>query len=64
MSRAAIVRSDGDKRLTSTKVDFEVVDFRGAVIARTERGTLQSHEIVGDLTVPRGTPLKVFEHRC
>ena len=58
-----VARCDGDKRLTSTSGAIDVVDARGAVTARTESGAQRFHRIDGDLTVLRGTPLEVSEHR-
>ncbi len=58
-----VARSDGDKRLSSTSGTIEVVDSRGAVIARTDSGAQRFLRIEGDLTVLRGTALAVSEHR-
>ncbi len=58
-----VARCDGDKRLTSTSGAIDVVDARGAVIARTESGAQRFFRIEGDLTVLRGTRLEVSEHR-
>lgn len=58
-----VARSHGEKWLTSTSGAIEVVDARGAVIARTNSGGQRFHRIDGDITVLRGTPLEVSEHR-
>jgi hypothetical protein len=58
-----VARSDGDKRLSSTSGAMEVVDSRGAVTARTESGAQRFHRVDGDVTVLRGTPLEISEHR-
>ena len=58
-----VARSDGDKRLASTSGTIEVVDSRGAVIARTRSGAQRFRRIEGDLTVLRGTTRAVSEHR-
>ncbi len=58
-----VARSDGDKRLTTTSGAIEVVESRGAVTARTDGGAQRFHRVTGDLTVLRGTPLEVSEHR-
>ena len=58
-----VSRSDGDKRLSSTSGAMEVVDSRGAVTARTESGAQRFHRVDGDVTVLRGTPLEISEHR-
>ena len=58
-----VAHSDGDKRLSSTSGAIEVIESRGAVVARTESGAQRFHRIEGDVTVLRGTPLEVSEHR-
>ena len=58
-----MAHSDGDKRLSSTSGAIEVIESRGAVVARTESGAQRFHRIEGDVTVLRGTPLEVSEHR-
>ena len=58
-----VARCYGDKRLISTSGAIEVVDSRGAVIARTRSGAQRFHRVEGDLTVLRGTTLAVTEHR-
>ena len=58
-----VARSHGDKRLTATSGAIDVVDSRGAVIARTGSGAQRFLRVDGDLTVLRGTPVEVSEHR-
>lgn len=58
-----VARSDGAKGLSSTSGALEVLDSRGAVIARSGSGAQRFHRVDGDLTVLRGTPLEVSEHR-
>ncbi len=58
-----VARSEGGKRLSTTSGAIEVVDSRGAVTARTDSGAQRFHRVAGDLTVLRGTPFTVSEHR-
>ena len=58
-----VARSHGDKRLTATSGVIEVVDSRGAVVAHTGSGTQRFLRIDGDITVLRGTPVEISEHR-